>query len=63
MSKTVKYFIATFFFIISSCEKDSSVENCLCTISLNGNIWSQYNISNCDSCNAPQGYTANCDCE
>jgi hypothetical protein len=63
MSKTVKYFITGFLFIISACDKDSSIENCLCTISLNGNVWSQYNISNCDTCNAPQGYTADCNCE
>jgi hypothetical protein len=63
MSKTVKYFIAGFFFITTACDEDSSIQNCLCTISLNGNVWSQYNISNCDTCSAPQGYTANCDCE
>ena len=63
MNKSIKYFIAVFFFIISACEKDSSVENCLCLISLRGNFWSQYNVSDCNSCIAPQGYTADCNCE
>lgn len=63
MNKTIKYFIIASFFIISACDKDSATENCLCTISLRGNVWSQSNVPNCNSCIAPQGYTANCDCD
>jgi hypothetical protein len=63
MKKTTKYLIAGFILIITACEKDSSAESCLCTISLNGNLWSEYNVSDCNTCTAPQGYTANCDCE
>ena len=63
MSKTIKYLITAFIFITTACEKDSTAENCLCTISLSGNVWSQYNVSDCSTCNAPQGYTADCNCE
>lgn len=59
----MKYYIIASFLILSACDKDSETENCFCTISLNGNLWSQYNVSDCNSCNAPQGYTSNCDCE
>jgi len=63
INKTTKYLIVAFFFAICGCDKDISGENCLCIISLRGNFWSQYNVSDCNSCNAPQGYTAKCDCE
>lgn len=63
MFNTRKYFIIAFSLIISACDKDTSEDNCLCTISLRGNVWSQFNVSDCSSCIATQGYTANCDCE
>ena len=63
MSKTIKYLITAFIFIATACENDSSVDNCLCTISLSGNVWSQYNVLDCSTCIAPQGYTADCNCE
>ena len=62
LNNTTKYFIALFIVLISACEKDSSSNGCLCTITLNGNTWSQYNVTNCSTCNAPAGYSANCDC-
>lgn len=58
-----QYFSALLLLSLTACKKESAVNDCLCTISLNGNTWSQYNVSNCDLCNAPQGYSANYDCD
>ena len=50
--------ISFFMFTFLSCEKEK--DSFRCTIYLNGDVWSEKVVSNCDNCFAPRGYTTTC---
>lgn len=46
--------------LIMSCAKEKDI--CTCTILLNGDVWSEQTVTDCDDCSAPNGYTSECNC-
>lgn len=54
-----KILILSIFFLLLSCEKDSS-KTFTCTTYLNSVVWSTKTVDKCENCFAPQGYTTTC---